>query len=108
MLFGLFVAFAMQIQIDATMERHGWSAQGHRWTDENGWLKESVEPFHSEREEIESVQDTIFSVLQVLNDEDHEFMWTVHSLQFVKQAVMLQLIESLDEINVYDERIGCL
>jgi hypothetical protein len=35
-------------------------------------------------------------------------MWTVHSVQFVKQAVMPQLIESLGEINVYDERSGLL
>ena len=97
--------------------------QGHRRTDEHVWLTEYVEPIHSEREEIELAQDMILeallldledargdlihfdvtlAVLQVLDDEIHEFMWTVHAVQFVKQVVMPQLIEGRGEINVHD------
>ena len=56
MLAGLFVPFEVRIQFDATMERHRLSMQDHRQTDEHARLQESVEPFHSEREEIGSVQ----------------------------------------------------
>ena len=52
--------------------------------------------------------DVALPVLQVFDDKVHEFMWTVHSMQFVKQAVMPQLIESLGEIDVYHERSGLL
>ena len=87
--------------------------QCHRRTDEHAWLTEYVERILSEREEIDSAQDMLLeartsfidledalgdlihfdvtlAVLQVLNDEAHEFMWTVHSVHFVKQAVMPQ------------------
>ena len=63
MLAGLFVPFELRIQFEATMERHGWSVQDHRRTDDNGWLKESVELFHSEREEIGSIRHMCFWVL---------------------------------------------
>ena len=115
MLAGLFVAFAMQIQIDATMERQWRSVQGHPRTDENRWLNGFVEPLHIGWGEIKSILNMCFlsfdatlAVLQVFDDKIHEFMWTVHAVQFVKQAVMPQLIESLGEIDVYDERSGLL
>ena len=52
--------------------------------------------------------DVTLSVLHVFDNEDHQFLWTVHSMQFIKQTVMPQLIEGLGEIHVDDERSGLL
>ena len=60
MLADLFVAFEMQIQIDTTVDRHGWSMQGHQLTYDDECLKELYQLTHSEREEIESVPNILF------------------------------------------------
>ena len=63
MLSDLLVAFAMRIRIDAAMETHWRSMQGHRRTEEHVWLTEYVEPFHSGREEIGLAHDMILEAL---------------------------------------------
>ena len=61
--------------------------QVHRRTDENGWLKESVEPFHSEREEIESVPNILFFDLEDIRGDLIHFHVTLAVLQIFDDKI---------------------